>query len=174
MNWERCTPTWPPLAAENIPTELLRGLERYTEGARLHKVRLRWRPHGNKAQKGFLTKDRLLNTADRSCEDIAAAVASFAAHLYEQGLCENRFEAQVHRTPESIALIAGAGRMSYAVLEERANRLAHLLLAEGAGAGGEVTSPGSQAINLAISSIGRRPRATSIIDPTRYRTMWCR
>ncbi len=46
------------------------------------------------------------------------------------------FERRADRAPEhALALIAGAERLTYAGLEDRANRLAHLLLARGAGAG---------------------------------------
>lgn len=43
------------------------------------------------------------------------------------------FEDQVRRTPEATALVFGQDRVTYAVLEARANRLAHLLLVSGAG-----------------------------------------
>ena len=46
-----------------------------------------------------------------------------------------QFEHQVHRAPEAIALSAHDGELSYAELNERANRLAHLLLSHGAGPG---------------------------------------
>ncbi|MBW5281365.1 amino acid adenylation domain-containing protein [Burkholderia gladioli] len=44
-----------------------------------------------------------------------------------------RFAQQVARTPEAIAVTAGAASLSYAELERRANRLAHRLRALGAG-----------------------------------------
>lgn len=98
MNWEQSTPAWSSITPDQLPSELLTKLERLTEGATLNKVRLRWLPYDVKTRKSFVTKDRLLNISDRSCEEIAVAVVSYAVHLHEQGLCESRFEAQVHRT----------------------------------------------------------------------------
>ncbi|HEY2235620.1 MAG TPA: condensation domain-containing protein, partial [Candidatus Angelobacter sp.] len=43
------------------------------------------------------------------------------------------FEAQVERTPEAVALSFGQQRVSYAELNDKANRLAHCLLAKGVG-----------------------------------------
>jgi nonribosomal peptide synthetase DhbF len=45
------------------------------------------------------------------------------------------FEAQVARAPDGIAVVAPDARLTYAQLDARANRLAHRLIAAGAGAG---------------------------------------
>ncbi|MFD4544608.1 condensation domain-containing protein, partial [Streptomyces bauhiniae] len=45
----------------------------------------------------------------------------------------DRFEAQVAVTPGAVAVVAGDVRLSYAEVEERANQVAHHLIASGAG-----------------------------------------
>jgi amino acid adenylation domain-containing protein len=60
-----------------------------------------------------------------------ATEAEFPAKL----LMHELFEAQVERTPERTALIAGATTLTYDELNTRATRLAHALRARGAGRG---------------------------------------
>ncbi|MFV0131782.1 non-ribosomal peptide synthase/polyketide synthase [Streptomyces sp. HMX87] len=47
--------------------------------------------------------------------------------------CPEVFARQADRTPHATALVTGTGRLDYATLDARANRLAHHLLAHGAG-----------------------------------------
>ncbi|HEU4324282.1 MAG TPA: amino acid adenylation domain-containing protein [Roseiflexaceae bacterium] len=62
----------------------------------------------------------------RLLADWNATTASIPAPLVHQ-----RFAAQARATPEAVAVQAGDQRLSYAELEARSNRLAHLLLARG-------------------------------------------
>ncbi|MGN6321403.1 MAG: amino acid adenylation domain-containing protein, partial [Dyella sp.] len=71
----------------------------------------------------------LLDEAERRqvLEDWNATTAAYPLEQTVHGLVE----AQVRRTPDAIALIAGEERVSYATLNAQANRLAHQLLALG-------------------------------------------
>ncbi|MEU8712515.1 non-ribosomal peptide synthase/polyketide synthase [Streptomyces sp. NPDC048663] len=51
----------------------------------------------------------------------------------EDTTCADLFARQVARTPDALALVAGGERLDYATLDARANRLAHHLIARGAG-----------------------------------------
>jgi amino acid adenylation domain-containing protein len=50
---------------------------------------------------------------------------------YPQICIHTLFEAQVERTPDAIALVAGAQRLTYRQLNQRANQLAHFLQQQG-------------------------------------------
>jgi amino acid adenylation domain-containing protein len=80
------------------------------------------------------------------------------APFVESGL-HHLFEAQARRTPNAVALTCGDARLSYVELNERANRLAHYLRAQGVGAQSLVgvcveRSPGMVVGLLAILKAG--------------------
>lgn len=56
-----------------------------------------------------------------------------AARVPEEGVPE-QFARQAAATPEAVALETGRGRLTYAELNERANRMAHWLISQGIGA----------------------------------------
>ncbi|MFZ1174781.1 MAG: amino acid adenylation domain-containing protein, partial [Mycobacterium sp.] len=77
------------------------------------------------------------------------------------------FAAQVARTPEAVAISCGGRSMTYRELEEAANRLAHLLAAQGAGPGHCVAllfSRSAESI-IAISAVLKTGAAYLPIDP---------
>ncbi|MFL1555606.1 amino acid adenylation domain-containing protein [Pseudomonas sp. O11] len=62
-----------------------------------------------------------------------------------------RIAAQAHATPDALAVQAGSERLSYAQLNQRANRLAHRLLALGAGPGQRVGLASRRGPQLIVS-----------------------
>ena len=62
---------------------------------------------------------------------------SAAAPVLESSLTD-RFEAQVHRVPDRVAVVCGGESLTYAELNARANHLAHELRARGVGNGSPV------------------------------------
>ncbi|GAA4240025.1 hypothetical protein GCM10022254_63190 [Actinomadura meridiana] len=76
-------------------------------------------------------------------------------------------EAQVARTPTALAVSAPDGTLSYAELNERANRLAHLLLAHGVGPGCHVAVvlPRDTRLIVAFLAILKAGAAYLPIDP---------
>ncbi|MEU6776076.1 non-ribosomal peptide synthase/polyketide synthase [Streptomyces sp. NPDC046759] len=55
------------------------------------------------------------------------------ARPVEETTCPELFERRAALTPDALALVAGGERLDYATLDARANRLAHHLIARGAG-----------------------------------------
>ncbi|HEY0804060.1 MAG TPA: non-ribosomal peptide synthetase, partial [Pseudonocardiaceae bacterium] len=77
------------------------------------------------------------------------------------------FEAQVARTPDAPAVSWPDGELTYAELDDRANRLAHLLIARGAGPGDIVALqlPRSAHIVVAALAVAKAGAAFLPIDP---------
>ncbi|WP_248959191.1 non-ribosomal peptide synthetase [Sphaerisporangium perillae] len=77
------------------------------------------------------------------------------------------FEEQARRTPESPALSFGDDRLSYAELNARANRLAHLLIARGAGPERIVALklPRSAELVVAVLAVMKAGAAYLPVDP---------
>jgi len=77
-------------------------------------------------------------------------------------------EAQVARTPDLAAVCWRGGQLTYAELDKRANRLAHLLIARGAGPGRCVALalPRSVHIVVAALAVAKSGAAFLPIDPT--------
>jgi amino acid adenylation domain-containing protein len=63
------------------------------------------------------------------------------------------FAAQVARTPEALALVAGAEELSYAELEVRVNRLARQLVARGIGAEDRVLLVMPKSVDLVVAQL---------------------
>ncbi len=65
-----------------------------------------------------------------------------------------RFEAQVDRTPDAIAITAGAARLSYRELDARSNRVARFLRARGAGPGTLVGLAVDRGVEMIVGMVG--------------------
>ncbi|MFD5886499.1 amino acid adenylation domain-containing protein [Streptomyces sp. NPDC060334] len=78
------------------------------------------------------------------------------------------FEAAVRRTPEAPALRAGSTTLTYRELDSRANRLAHRLLAEGAGPERlvAIALPRSPELVVALLAALKSGAAYTLFDPT--------
>jgi nonribosomal peptide synthetase DhbF len=93
-----------------------------------------------------------------------------AARPVAEKSLDTLFEAQVARTPDGIAVVAPDARLTYAQLDARANRLAHRLIAAGAGTGdviGVLAERGVDTVTafLAILKVGAAYLPLSTDDP---------
>ncbi|MEV0276877.1 amino acid adenylation domain-containing protein [Streptomyces sp. NPDC050610] len=77
------------------------------------------------------------------------------------------FEAQAARTPDAVAVVSGEVALSYVELNERANRLAHHLIALGAGPEGFVgiSLPRSELTIVALLAVLKSGAAYVPVDP---------
>ena len=73
---------------------------------------------------------------------------------YEVATVHELFEAQVDRTPDADALVFEGARMSYRQLDERANRLAHVLRAAGVGPDVIVGLCCHRSLDLVVGALG--------------------
>ncbi|MFI9275595.1 amino acid adenylation domain-containing protein [Kitasatospora sp. NPDC052896] len=102
----------------------------------------------------MLIPDRLL-PADPAPPRRVPADWNATERPYRTDRCVHQlFEEQVRRSPGVPALVAGAGRLSYAELNARANRLAHLLRAAGAGPESLVAVCLERGLDLVVALLG--------------------
>ncbi|WP_143664382.1 non-ribosomal peptide synthetase, partial [Streptomyces sp. NRRL B-24572] len=89
------------------------------------------------------------------------------AHPVPRATLPALFEAQAARTPGATAVVHGATRLTYAELNTRANRLAHLLIERGAGPEGFVgiALPRSELTVLAVLAVLKSGAAYVPVDP---------
>ncbi len=106
----------------------------------------------------------ILTSAER--HQLLEAWNDTARPVVPQTLAE-LFEAQVARTPEAPAVVGEWGTLSYAEVDERANRLAHLLIAAGAGPERFVALalPRSVEMIVALLAVTKAGAAYLPIDP---------
>ncbi|MFE2328286.1 amino acid adenylation domain-containing protein [Streptomyces sp. NPDC059385] len=99
-------------------------------------------------------------------EQVLAAAAPAATELPEESLAE-LVQAQVSRTPEALAVSAPDGELTYAELDEQANRLAHVLLAQGVGPGSHaaVALPRGTRLIVAFLAVLKAGASYLPIDP---------
>ncbi|MBO0782149.1 MAG: AMP-binding protein, partial [Ktedonobacteraceae bacterium] len=64
------------------------------------------------------------------------------------------FEAQVERTPEAVAVVCGEQELRYRELNERANRLAHLLISQGIGPEDVVGLMVPRSVEMVVALLG--------------------
>ena len=73
---------------------------------------------------------------------------------YPDACVHELFERQAARTPEAIAVVCGAERLTYRELDERANQLAHHLRRRGVGPGALVAICAQRTLQLLVGLLG--------------------
>ncbi|NDU77703.1 amino acid adenylation domain-containing protein, partial [Actinomadura sp. DSM 109109] len=112
---------------------------------------------------------RLIGAVDLASGAERASLAAWNATAAEapSGTLPALFETQAARTPHDTALVCGDARLTYAELNARANRLAHELIARGAGPEDRVALvlPRTPGIVVAILAVLKAGAAYVPIDP---------
>ncbi|NKZ06030.1 non-ribosomal peptide synthetase [Actinomadura latina] len=113
--------------------------------------------------------DRLIGAVDLAGEDERVLLEGWndTAGPVPAGTLPALFEAQADRTPSDAALVCGDTALTYSELNERANRLAHELIARGIGPEDRVAVvlPRTPAIVVAILGVLKAGAAYVPIDP---------
>ncbi|MEU7413574.1 amino acid adenylation domain-containing protein, partial [Streptomyces sp. NPDC042638] len=97
-----------------------------------------------------VTELELLSRAER--ELLLERWAGPVTESADAGLGE-LFAAQAARTPDAVAVVHGTQRLTYRELDERANRLAHRLIAEGVRAGSRVALFQERSVDAVVSTL---------------------
>ncbi|QKW37354.1 amino acid adenylation domain-containing protein [Actinomadura sp. NAK00032] len=112
---------------------------------------------------------RLIGAVDLAGEDERSRLERWndTAGGIPSGTLPALFEPQAARTPSEVALVCGGARLTYAELNERANRLAHELIARGIGPEDRVALvlPRTPEIVVAILGVLKAGAAYVPIDP---------
>ncbi len=95
----------------------------------------------------------VLDGADRARLDEVGHRAVLARSVVESSIPE-LFAAQVNRAPEAVAVSFDGRSLSYRELDEASNRLAHLLVAEGAGPGACVGLLTGRSVGAVVAILG--------------------
>jgi amino acid adenylation domain-containing protein/non-ribosomal peptide synthase protein (TIGR01720 family) len=112
--------------------------------ANLQHLLVQWAADANAPLGGL----QLLNPAEQ-CDVLALSQSLGAAARHDR--VHERIAAQAEATPDALAVQAGDERLTYAQLNDRANRLAHCLLAHGVGPGQRVGLAARRGPQLIVS-----------------------
>ncbi|MEA2125487.1 MAG: hypothetical protein QOI80_2269 [Solirubrobacteraceae bacterium] len=90
------------------------------------------------------------------------------AHPYDERCVHERIAEQAAKTPDAVAVVSDAGRLTYAELQTRANQLSHELIAAGVEPGSLVGIVMERSADLLVAMLGvlQTGAAYVPIDPT--------